>query len=291
MLVEHKANIYALDNRGNPPAKVSSMNKRMQCCRFLDNLSIQMEVYNKDYVKQQQAKSLKDLEKRLKEVEKLGTGSRAVKNYSTKAALSMNRANSDSQVSKRRASAEEAARQNFVLQQKGEREGPEESVDSLHQISDSFLSFSGSGSLRPLPRHHSGAILNNLSDLAKRPITADDLKDSGSDPTFNSTKRHSRDSQISSSSAGRALGRIIPLQNFQTENDSEMVTFLQSLNLLDAAQVMVKERMDMDALSLCSEEDLRGIGLGLGPRLKIMHALEQRKEVIKTPPLLTDSEL
>jgi len=40
------------------------------------------------------------------------------------------------------------------------------------------------------------------------------------------------------------------------------------------APLLEKERLDLDVLRLCTEEDLKGIGIFLGDRKRILHAIE-----------------
>lgn len=73
------------------------------------------------------------------------------------------------------------------------------------------------------------------------------------------------------------------------EDTTPLDAFLSSINLMDFAPVFVRERLDLDALMLCSDEDLRGIRIQLGPRKKILEAASRRKAVLEHPGVLKDS--
>jgi len=95
------------------------------------------------------------------------------------------------------------------------------------------------------------------------------------------------------SSAGKSPTELEPLPSnpMEIENDSPLATFLSSLDLLDSVQLLHRERLDLEALALCDEKDLISIGLPLGPRKKILHAIQRRKEVMSHSGRLSDSEL
>ena len=278
--------MWALDNRGFHATKVAAKNKRLECCRYLDNIAIHLQTQHPDHVRSLQSKSLKELEKRVKEAQKHGSNHKAKKYpYAT---VPVKRTASDPHLvprSGKKISAEEIARQNFVLQR------PEEGTDN--PVRDSgFISQTASAknTFRPLPRMHSGAILNTLSDLAKQPVRLnEDLHSINSDPSHN---RHS---------AAPRPKRVIPLvplpmgageeRDFTTENDSPLTTFLHSIDMLETAKILHREKMDLNALMLCNEEDLKSIGLALGPRKKILNAIESRKQLLTQPGEMKDSEV
>ena len=75
------------------------------------------------------------------------------------------------------------------------------------------------------------------------------------------------------------------------QNDSPLSTFLHSLDLAEYNESLHKEKLDLEALGLCSEEDLTSIGLPLGPRKKILNAVLRRKKAMANPSKkMTESE-
>lgn len=78
-----------------------------------------------------------------------------------------------------------------------------------------------------------------------------------------------------------------------TENtDSKtLVTFMASLNLEQFTTSLINESIDLSTLTLCTDDDLKDIGLPLGPRRKILDAVKKRNVVINHPGPMTDSKI
>ncbi|KAM8777054.1 ankyrin repeat and SAM domain-containing protein 4B [Rhynchonycteris naso] len=67
--------------------------------------------------------------------------------------------------------------------------------------------------------------------------------------------------------------------------------FLQSHQLEKFLPFFTREQMDLDALVLCSDADLQSIQMQLGPRKKVLHAINRRKQALQQPGLLVDTRL
>lgn len=94
--------------------------------------------------------------------------------------------------------------------------------------------------------------------------------------SFNSTGRsHSR----------RRQGNADPART----NFSSLVTFLNSLELDEFRELFIKEKIDLRAVTLCNEDDLKEIGLPLGPRKKILDAVSKRNTAVSEPGILQDT--
>ena len=91
--------------------------------------------------------------------------------------------------------------------------------------------------------------------------------------------------------------RSIEFEDFVSDVDLEnpemvpLVTFLASLNLEQFASSLARESIDLLALSLCSDSDLREIGLPLGPRRKILDAIEKREHILQNPGAMSDTRI
>lgn len=91
--------------------------------------------------------------------------------------------------------------------------------------------------------------------------------------------------------------RSIEFEDFVSDVDLEnpemvpLVTFLASLNLEQFASSLARESIDLHALSLCSDSDLREIGLPLGPRRKILDAIEKREHTLQNPGAMSDTRI
>lgn len=81
----------------------------------------------------------------------------------------------------------------------------------------------------------------------------------------------------------------------QWEEDASEATplevFLQSQQLEEFLPFFTREQMDLEALMLCSDEDLQSIQMQLGPRKKVLNAVNRRKQVLQLPGQLVDTSL
>lgn len=67
--------------------------------------------------------------------------------------------------------------------------------------------------------------------------------------------------------------------------------FLQSHHLEKFLPFFMREQIDLEALLLCSDEDLQSIQMQLGPRKKVLDAINRRKQVLQQPGQLVDTSL
>ncbi|OCT60658.1 Usher syndrome type-1G protein homolog isoform X2 [Xenopus laevis] len=81
------------------------------------------------------------------------------------------------------------------------------------------------------------------------------------------------------------------LDDDEDPDTSPLETFLASLQMFDLVCVLQDEKIDLAALTLCSDHDLKSIGIPLGPRKKIMDGVQRRKQVIERPSTMGDTEL
>ncbi|KAK4325903.1 hypothetical protein Pmani_003558 [Petrolisthes manimaculis] len=70
-----------------------------------------------------------------------------------------------------------------------------------------------------------------------------------------------------------------------------MYMFLASAGLVDFIPTFAKEHIDLDALVLLTEEDLVAMKLPIGPRRKLLKAIENRKTDLENPGEVQDSKL
>ena len=78
------------------------------------------------------------------------------------------------------------------------------------------------------------------------------------------------------------------------ENISKTVPillFLYAHGLKEYLTIFRTEKIDLEALMLLNEDDLISMGLPLGPRRKILKAIDRRKNILDTPPHMADTRL
>ncbi|CAG11420.1 unnamed protein product, partial [Tetraodon nigroviridis] len=81
------------------------------------------------------------------------------------------------------------------------------------------------------------------------------------------------------------------LDDDEDDDSSPLDVFLSAISLQEFAVAFSKEHLDMEALMLCTDEDLKGIRIQLGPRKKILEAVARRSHTLKTPGIIKDSSL
>lgn len=72
-------------------------------------------------------------------------------------------------------------------------------------------------------------------------------------------------------------GDSIDSDDQDDEDIDPLETFLAALNLTEYYPLFKKERMDLDALMVATDHDLHQIGLGKGPRIKILRSMDVRR--------------
>lgn len=81
------------------------------------------------------------------------------------------------------------------------------------------------------------------------------------------------------------------LDDDEDDDSSPLDVFLSAISLPEFAPAFSKEHLDMEALMLCTDEDLKGIRIQLGPRKKILEAAARRRRTLETPGIIKDSSL
>ncbi|XP_071329818.1 ankyrin repeat and SAM domain-containing protein 4B [Trachinotus anak] len=79
------------------------------------------------------------------------------------------------------------------------------------------------------------------------------------------------------------------LDDDEDEETSPLDAFLSAISLTQFALAFNREHLDLEALMLCSDEDLKGIRIQLGPRKKILEAAARRKNALESPGIMKDS--
>ncbi|XP_068610733.1 pre-mRNA splicing regulator USH1G-like [Brachionichthys hirsutus] len=81
-----------------------------------------------------------------------------------------------------------------------------------------------------------------------------------------------------------------PDQDTEPEN-SPLESFLASQSLSEFMQMFRREKIDLQALLLCSDQDLTSIHIPLGPRKKLLDACKRRLDTLNEPEAIDDTEL
>lgn len=155
-------------------------------------------------------------------------------------------------------------------------------------------------------------IVNNVpeSSIFERPgfgsvsfrghYTSDSLFYSQTKDHYNSSTDESSTSQIDSiGSAGSLAQRnnsnpsweIHENRNNKNSKIIPVILFLYANGLSEYVNMFKKEKIDLDALMLLNDDDLKSLGLPLGPRRKVLLAIQQRKTAFESPGDFKDTKL
>ena len=282
MLIHNGSNLFSLDDHGRTAARVAAYYQKADCCRYLDTLALQWQVQNKEGVEKLQIKAMKELKKRSKKLAEEGRPKKISYDYSTAPiggpphdSQRRRTSASDEMADRRKLTQQDALRQNFELRSTGSSI----SLDQGRSLGEN----SAGSTFHGLPRNRTGPLLNNLAQLPLRIEQPEDARHSILDP-------------LQSSLDSRHRNRELPQLELtgghpaMTRNESALATFLHSLDLVDCVQKLHNEKLDLEALSMCSEDDLIRIGLSLGPIKKILNAIARRKAILAGARKLTDAE-
>ena len=149
-----------------------------------------------------------------------------------------------------------------------------------------FGSNAASAAINFRPALNQGPMLNSLARL---PLKIEPPEELSPESGFHSKASSSiSDADLQEPGRGKHLPQLELVHSHTANNDSLLATFLSSLDLEDCLEQFRKEKLDIEALTLCKEEDLISIGLPLGARKKILNAIERRK---KNAGQMVDTEL
>ncbi|KAF7698207.1 Usher syndrome type-1G protein homolog isoform X2 [Silurus meridionalis] len=127
---------------------------------------------------------------------------------------------------------------------------------------------------------------------------------SGREPNVRLRSRLHRSSSVDEDSIGSA--RSLQARNMEElpwdevelglDDDDEpesstLEVFLAAQFMNEFIPIFKREKIDLDALLLCSDNDLKSIHIPLGPRKKIIDACKRRLDAIEDPDSMEDTEL
>lgn len=72
---------------------------------------------------------------------------------------------------------------------------------------------------------------------------------------------------------------------------SPLEVFLAAQSMSELFIIFKREKIDLDALLLCSDQDLKSIHIPLGPRKKVLDACKKHVETIEDPECIEDTDL
>ncbi|XP_077980406.1 pre-mRNA splicing regulator USH1G-like [Glandiceps talaboti] len=171
--------------------------------------------------------------------------------------------------------------------------------DETDKEGSSLYDRPGFGNLMFLPKGASSTAMMSLPDEIDKGMT-NDVQDP--DDTIDDTVNieHQNNGSAARSRYRGSSGKALPWDEDELEdlddddNDSlssPLELFLAAHGLTDYLPLFTQEQIDLDALMLCSDNDLKSIHVPLGPRRKVLEAIARRKAVLSEPGCIADTEL
>lgn len=124
-----------------------------------------------------------------------------------------------------------------------------------------------------------------------RPRVQDQGSIVGSEPTRHAPNVHLRGRLKGKGVVPRSLSPDSDFSSVSVEGNwerdqeqnlsSPLEVFMASVGLQDLTLVITRENLDLETLMLCTEEDLSTVQIPLGPRKRLMDALNRRLEVLQ----------
>ncbi|XP_053468957.1 ankyrin repeat and SAM domain-containing protein 4B [Ictalurus furcatus] len=328
-LVTFGANVFALDNDLHSPMDIAASRDQMNCVRFLDNTASQKTMQNPKHVANLKKQAVKDAERKMKKCEMVkkrhqnkmdkmyrssgGSVSEASAGSfsSTGSMKNLNKLTASSKFGsitgtlQRKFGKKDTVSKNTengtaekpelldVFNEQDEKEEDEDETDSfkdeeeddVDQTKESLFQRPGLGKM---------VFRKNFSmEMGVEPeeIPIGDTEDLGflvRKEVFEA-EEEGLDDQLEEDSQLPWNQEEIGLD--EDEETSPLHSFLTSVNLLDFALVFIREKLDLEALMLCSDDDLKSIRIQLGPRKKILEAIARRKAALEQPGVMKDTFL
>ncbi|KAK2829505.1 hypothetical protein Q7C36_017495 [Tachysurus vachellii] len=328
-LVNFGANLFALDNDFHTPMDVAASRDHMNCVHFLDNAASQQMMKNPKHVENLKKQAAKDAKHKVKECEKVkqrhqnkmdrmyrasvGSASEAKPNFSSSTGTtnSLNQLVASNKFGSIKGTLQRKFGKKGTMSKKAENETAQmaELEDVFNEQDENEEDEAGTGefddeedndadqaeeSLFKRPGLGKMVFRKNFSmEMGVEPdeFPIGDTEDLGflvRKEVFEAEDA-GLDDQSEEDSQLPWNQEEIGLE--EDEETSPLQSFLSSVNLLDFAPVFIREKLDLEALMLCSDDDLKGIRIQLGPRKKILEAAARRKAALEKPGVMKDTFL
>ncbi|NXG56442.1 ANS4B protein, partial [Hemiprocne comata] len=323
-LINFGANIFALDNDLRTPLEAAASRDRNECVRILDKAATEQNVLNPKRVSKLKTQAQRNVEKQIKECEKrqekhqhemnrnyikekVGTvNSSRVKLPSLFASNTSTFSKNLKDTLKLKAKMMAGSTRSQGTQSNNQEDGmgkrtvmhlfdEKEEDELLNDLGEKNFSDNES-QLSIFKRPGLGKIVfgrNLAADVNPESMSSE--KEGISFKMSNELFRY--ESAENGREDDAENGADIPWHEEEVIWDDEgaentpLEVFLASQMLDEFLPVFMREKIDLDALMLCSDEDLQSIQVELGPRKKVLNAVNKRKQALKNPGKTTDTFL
>ncbi|XP_075687476.1 ankyrin repeat and SAM domain-containing protein 4B [Rhinoderma darwinii] len=329
-LINFGANIFALDNQLRSPLDVSIMKDRQECVKILDGSASKQTSLNPKKVARLKEQAMKDAERKIKECEKLQEKheSQMNKNYnrnktdtvnSSKGTLSGSvgaQFSTPSTIStltrglkdtlqfklkhKHKNTMDRDTMSNVMFAQgensTGQRakvtdvfsehdEDDEGAMTSGEKEKQSIFNRPGLGNI-VFRRNQTTGISTDFGEMS---TVEDDMGFKVNSELFRAEANDGNEND--NDSDDNVVWNVDDMELDTEEESSSLQVFLASHGLLELHVTLLREKIDLDSLLMCSNEDLQSVNIQLGPRKKLLNAVDKRKNVLYKRGEITDTKL
>ncbi|NWU84482.1 ANS4B protein, partial [Onychorhynchus coronatus] len=325
-LINFGANVFALDNDLRTPLEAAASRDRKECVQILDKAATEQTMLNPKKVSKQKAQAQRNVEKQIKECEKRqekhqhemnrnymkekagtvnssrGTHSRVklpgLFASNTTATLSKNlkdtlklkakktTGSTRSQETQRNGQEDDTGRRNV-------RHLFDEEDELLNDLDEKDVADNNS-QLSIFQRPGLGKIVfgrNLAADVNPGTVSSEKggVSFTMSSELFQYEKAENGKEDDAENGADIPWNEEEVIWDDEEAENTPLEVFLASQMLDEFLPVFMREKIDLDALMLCSDEDLQSIQMELGPRKKVLNAVNKRKQALKNPGKTVDT--
>uniref|UniRef100_A0A8C5R067 Ankyrin repeat and sterile alpha motif domain containing 4B n=1 Tax=Leptobrachium leishanense TaxID=445787 RepID=A0A8C5R067_9ANUR len=323
-LVNFGANLFATDIEFRTPLDVAVIKERTECIRILDGAADKQLSLNPKKVARLKEQATKDAERKIKECEKLQDRhqTQMKKNFSktnagtligskgTLPSSSGARSSNPSTIStlskglkdtlqlklkrKDKNTLDKGTENNILFERDENSTGHRPAVMNVFNENDednskddkteSIFNRPGLGNI--VFRRNLAADANVSSNSI--PINLDDIGFKAPSGLFTDEAETSNEQDMDNEI------NITWNEDVELEEEGEtspLQVFLASHGLLELLGILTRDKLDLDSLMLCSNEDLQSINIQLGPRKKILNAIDKRQQALAKSGKMGDTKL
>ncbi|KFV85671.1 Ankyrin repeat and SAM domain-containing protein 4B [Struthio camelus australis] len=330
-LIKFGANIFALDNDLRTPLEAAASRDRNECVSILDKAATEQNMLNPKKVSKLKAQAQRNAEKQIRECEKrqdkhqhemnqnymkekLGSVNSSRGTHSRGKVSSLFTSNTTTSFSKNlkdtfKLKAKKTAGNagNQETQSNGQEDSKDRRTTVMHLFDEKDedellndlreINFSDNDSqLSIFKRPGLGKIVfgrNLAADINPEAIPSgkESISFKMSSELFQHENAENGREDDAENNANVPWNEEELVWDDEEGENTPLEVFLASQMLDEFLPVFMREKIDLDALMLCSDEDLQSIQMELGPRKKVLNAMDRRKQALKNPGKTTDTRL
>ncbi|EHB01968.1 Ankyrin repeat and SAM domain-containing protein 4B [Heterocephalus glaber] len=298
-LISFGGNIFSLDNNLQSPLDAAASREQGECVALLDKAATTQKVINPKKVTRLKELAQKNARRQTKECEKLQEKhqNKMAHAYSKEESgslssfkrMSSRSSFSSASASSRPGSLSKGIKDPFKLKFKKNKDAAEQVGKEGRSGQRNVMEMFGEEEEDSLSGHFKGKLI----------FSAEEDQDVQHESILNHPgKEQQRLMKLRlMKKEENGLVSNLPWDEDEVEWEEDVVdstpleVSLQSLDLEEFLPIFMREPIDLEALLLCSDEDIQNIQIQLGPRKKVLNTINRRKQVLQQPGQLVDTSL